>query len=85
MARNYAEFTKYNAHVIREELENDLRNCACLNDRRTGSSFTEQEVIYISHLKARMPRMKYICKRPINVANAPGIVASIENAFKRVK
>ena len=29
--------------------------------------------------------MKYLCFGPINVANAPGIVPSIKNAFKRVK
>ena len=29
--------------------------------------------------------MKYLCIGPINVANAPGIVPSIENAFKKVK
>ena len=29
--------------------------------------------------------MKYLCIGPINVANALGIVPSIENAFKRVK
>ena len=29
--------------------------------------------------------MKYLCIGPTNVANALGIVPSIENAFKRVK
>ena len=47
-----AEFTKYIAHVIRTELDNDLKNCncvTCLNEGSTDSSITEQEVIYVSY------------------------------------
>ena len=53
-----AEFTKYIAHVTRAELDNDLKNCnyfTCLNDGSTESSITEQEVIYVSHLKDGVP------------------------------
>ena len=51
-----AEFTKNIAHVIRTELDNDLQNCnyiMCLNAESTGSSITEQEVIYVLYLKDR--------------------------------
>ena len=52
-----AEFTKYIAHVIRTELDNDLKNCnyfTCLNEGSTDSSITEQEVIYALYLKDRV-------------------------------
>ena len=80
------EFTKYIAHVIRTKLENDLKNCnyfTCLNDRSTDSRITEQKVIYVLYLKDGVPTVRYLSIETTNVANAPGIVASIEDAFKR--
>ena len=82
-----AEFTKYIAQVIRTELDNDLKNCncnyfTCLNNGSTDSSITEQEVIYVLHLKDRVPTVRYLSIETINIANAPGIVASIKDAFK---
>ena len=82
-----AEFTKYIAHVIRTELDNDLKNCnyfTCLNNGSTVSSITEQEVIYVLYLKDGAPSVRYLSIETLNVANAPGIVASIEDAVKRV-
>ena len=82
-----AEFTKYIAHVIRTESDNDLKNCnyfTCLNNGSTVSSITEQEVIYVLYLKDGAPSVRYLSIETLNVANAPGIVASIEDAFKRV-
>ena len=49
-----SEFTKYVAHVIRTELDNDLKNCnyfTCSNEGSRDGSITEQEVIYILYLK----------------------------------
>ena len=82
-----AEFTKYIAQVIRTELEldNDLKNCnyfTCLNNGSTDSSITKQEVIYVLYLKDGVPTVRYLSIETINIANAPGIVASIKDAFK---
>ena len=82
-----AEFTKNIAHVIRTELDNDLQNCNYimrLNDESTGSSITEQEVIYVLYLKDGVLTVRYLSIETLNVANAPGKVTSIEDAFKRV-
>ena len=82
-----AEFTKYVAHVIRTELDTDLKNCnyfTCLNDGSTDSSITEQEIIDVLYLKDEVPTVRYLSIETLNVVNAPGIVASIEDAFKRV-
>ena len=82
-----AEFTKYIAHVIRTKLDNDLKNCnyfTCLNDGSTDSSITQQEVIYVLYLKNGAPKVRYLNIETINVANTPGIVALIGDAFKRV-
>ena len=85
--KKYAEFTKNIAHVIRTELDNDLQNCNYimpLNDESTGSSITEQEVIHVLYLKDAVLAVKYLSIETLNVANAPGKLASIEDAFKRV-
>ena len=86
-AQKCAKFTEYIAHVIRTELDNDLKNCnyfTCLNDGSTDSSITEQEVIYVLNLKDGVPTVRYLSIETINVTNVPGIVASIEDTFKRV-
>ena len=56
----------------------------CLNDGSTDSSIIEQEVVYVLHLNDGAPTVRYLSIETINVANAPGIVASVEYAFKRV-
>ena len=45
-----AEFTKYIVHIIRTELDNDVKNCNYFtfsNDGSTDISITEQEVNYV--------------------------------------
>ena len=61
-----AEFTKYIAHVIRIELDNDLENCnyfTDLNEGSTDSSITEQEVINVLYLKQGVPNVDILVLR----------------------
>ena len=61
-----AEFTKYIAHVIRIELDNDLKNCnyfTDLNEGITDSNITEQEVIHVLYLKHGVPTVDIIVLR----------------------
>ena len=72
-----AKCTKYIAHVVRTELDNDLKNCncfTCLNDVSTDSSITEEEVIYVFYVKDGVPTVRYLSIETIKAANAPGIV-----------
>ena len=72
-----AECTKYIAHVVRTELDNDLKNCnyfTCLNDVSTDSSITEEEVIYVLYVKGGVPTVRYLSIETVKVVNAPGIV-----------
>ena len=54
------------------------------HDGSTDSSITEQEIIDVLYLKDEVPTVRYLSIETLNVVNAPGIVASIEDAFKRV-
>ena len=57
-----------------------------MNDGSTDSSVTKEEVIFVLVLKERTPTLKYLSIEPVKVAvaDAPGIVQSIEDAFERI-
>ena len=42
---------------------------------------SQEEVIYVLYLKDRVPTVRYLSIKTLKVANAPGVVVSIEDAF----
>ena len=56
-----------------------------MNDGSTDSSVTKEEVIFVLVLKERTPT-KYLSIEPVKVAvaDAPGVVQNIEDAFERI-
>ena len=55
-----------------------------MNDGSTDSSVTKEEVIFVLVLKERTPTLKYLSIEPVAVADAPGVVQNIEDAFERI-
>ena len=57
-----------------------------MNDGSTDSSVTKEEVIFVLVLKERTPTLKYLSIEPVKVAvaDAPGVVQNIEDAFERI-
>ena len=55
---------------------------SCLNDGNTNSSVTEEEVIFVLFLKEGTPTIKYLSIEPVKIADTPGLVPSIEDAFE---
>ena len=46
---------------------------------------SQEEVIYVLYLKDRVPTVRYLSIKTLKVANAPGIVVSIEDAFNPIQ
>ena len=46
---------------------------------------SQEEVIYVLYLKDRVPTVRYLSIKTVKVANAPGIVVSIEDAFNPIQ
>ena len=46
---------------------------------------SQEEVIYVLYLKDRVPTVRYLSIKTLKVANAPGVVVSIEDAFNPIQ
>ena len=85
--RKCAEFTEYISKSIKSKLADDLAShnyYSCLNDGRTDSSVTEENVIFVLFFRESTPTLNYLIIAPVQTADTPGIVQSIEDAFERI-
>ena len=81
-----AEFTDYIVEVTKDSLETDIANAnyyACLNDESTDSRTIEQDIVYLLFSCEGTPTVKYFSVKSVKVADAAGIIESIETAFNR--
>ena len=78
--------TDYIAEVTKVFLKTDNANAnyyACLIDGSTNSSVIEQEVVYLLFLREDTPTVKYFRVESLKMADAAGIIESIETEFNQ--
>ena len=76
----------YIAEVTKDSLKTDITNAnydACLNNGNADLSIIEQEVVYLLLLCEDTPTVKYFSVKSVKMADAAGIIESIETVFNR--
>ena len=81
-----ALFGDYIGKSMMQTLKDDISKInyySVLTDGSTDSSVTEQEAIYVLFLHDGRPKVRYFSIENVKHADAPGLLASIQEAFSR--